>query len=416
AREKVNFEVSRILREHFETKRVIVMGATKEGIEALDAMGVEVVNIFSATATEIRNKLEQTSRAAHAVGLGKDEILEVEVHPNSRLANRMLRNLTPVSWKIGLIYRDENIVIPRFDTVLKPKDKVIILGDPAVLKTVAEILTFKFERFPLEYGSTAIAYLSGNEEEEFFSEVDYLFSILPLDRIIFILSKKAAARVDSYGQYMKKCNIRKAETRESILSPSQAISDVADELKGAQGLIIIPRSMLFNPMRPFIFDTARKSFIRNLLQEALCPVFLAGGTFPYEKAAVPCIEEINLQHSLETSLELVSALNNEVTALLVKPSRYISGDEDVITYNEMKKTINDMSMMYKICIMSKVLDGNPVRSITGALADFNIFIADIGGWKGRSWLTQVISPDVVWHILKKTSISTLLLPHVEEAL
>jgi len=125
--ERVNIEVARILKKHFNPRRVIAVASTQKGIETLESTGVEVENIFTASATVIRNRLEQTTRTAHAIGLGKDEIMEVEIHPYSRLANRPLRTLTPIRWRIGIIYRDENIIIPSRETILKPKDRLSYL-------------------------------------------------------------------------------------------------------------------------------------------------------------------------------------------------------------------------------------------------------------------------------------------------
>jgi hypothetical protein len=99
---------------------------------------VEVENIFTLSGASIRNMLEQKMRTAHAIGLGKNEILEVEVYPNSKLANKPIGSLAPIRWRICIIYREENTIIPRENTVLKPKDRVIILGDPVVLKTVIQ--------------------------------------------------------------------------------------------------------------------------------------------------------------------------------------------------------------------------------------------------------------------------------------
>lgn len=414
--EKVNIEAARILKEHFEAKRIISTGSTKEGIEALESFGVEVENIFTASATEIRNKLEQTSRAAHAIGLGKNEILEVEIHPHSRLANRPLSSLTPIRWRIGIIYRDENIIIPRYDTVLKPKDKVIILGDPGVLRTVSEIFTFKFQRFPLEYGSTVIAYLTGNEEEVFFNEIDYLFSIFPLKKIIFIYSKKAEKKAELFEQNIKKDNIKNFEIKKTTLSPLQSIKQVLEEVKSELGLITISKSELIDSFSPFVFNTKKKNFLNTILKTSICPVFLSNGTFPYEKTIVPCVEDINFQHSLETSLEIALSLNNEVTATLVKPSKYISSDEDVKDFEGMKKTINDVSLMYKLSVKMNILEGNPVKSIIESLKNYNLLVADVSGWKSRKWFSSFINPDIAWHIIKASGISTLLLPHVEEAL
>jgi Trk K+ transport system NAD-binding subunit len=414
--EKVNIETARILKEHFDARRVIAIGTTTAGIEALEVLGVEVESIFTASAVAIRNRLAQASRAAHAIGLGKEEILEVEVHPHSRLANRSLRTLTPLRWRIGIIYRDENIIIPKKDTVIKPRDRVIILGEPGVLKTVSEILTFKFERFPLEYGSTAISYLTGNETEDFFNELDYLFSIFPLNRMIFIYSKKAAHKAESFGAFINKDNIRNPEARKTSLSVLPALEETVSDLKGDQGIIVMAKDTL--PLSTFsLFRTASsKIFLSSLIHTFHCPIMLTAGTYPFEKACVPCIEHINIQHTMETALEITTSLHNEITALLVNPSKYISTDEDVNEFQAMKKTINDVSSMYKMSVDKKILEGNPVTSIMASLSDYNLLITGTEKWESRRWVPSFLNPDVAWNIIRDANISTLLLPVVEEIL
>ncbi len=414
--EKVNIETARILKEHFDIKRVIAISTTTSEIEALEKLGVEVESISTASAVAIRNRLAHTSRAAHAIGLGKEEILEVDVHPHSRLANRPLHTLTHMRWRIGLIYRDENILVPNRETVLKPRDRVIILGEPSVLKTVSEILTFKFERFPLEYGSTAITYLTGDETEAFFNELNYLFSIFPLDRMIFIYSKKAARKAETFDEFIKKENIKNPEARKTSLAALPAIEETVSEVRGDQGIIVMSKeSLSLSNLRPFMTANSRH-YLHSIIQKFRCPLILTAGTFPYEKACVPCVEHVNIHHNMETALEMTSSLHNEITALLVNPSKYISSDEDVNEFQSMKKTINDVSSMYKISVHKKFLEGNPVKSISASLPGFNLLITGTEGWKTRRWVPSFLSPDVVWNIVRESPISTLLLPVIEEFL
>jgi hypothetical protein len=119
---------------------------------------------------------------------------------------------------------------------------------------------------------------------------------------------------------------------------------------------------------------------------------------------------------METALEITSSLHNEITALLVNPSKYISSDVDVSEFQAMKKTINDVSSMYKMSVNKIVLDGNPVKSISASLPGFNLLIAGTEGWKRRKWVPSFLSPDVIWNIVRESGISTLLLPVVEELL
>ena len=414
--EKVNIETARIINEHFDSKRVIAVGVTKESLKTLEALGAEVENIFTVSAAAIRNRIEQTSRAAHAIGLGKNEILEVDVHPNSRLANRPLRSLTPARWRIGIIYRDDNIVVPGKDTVLKPKDRVVILGDPAVLKTVSEMLTFKFEQFPLEYGSAAIAYLHGNETEEFFQELDYLFSVLSLARIIWVFSKKSVSNEAGFREYMQKENLKNMKILETDSTPLKAVQEAVQELRGDAGLVAMPRNALPRSFLPLVIEDRGKAYLRSMIHTVNCPVLLTGGTFPYAQTVVPCVNPENLQYTLETALEISASLNNEVTALLVNPSRYISTGNDMQAFEAIKKTINEVSTMHKVGINKKHLVGNPVKAVTRILSGFNLLIVDSKGWKQQTILPPFLNPDTVWHIIRKSTISTLLLPPVEEYL
>lgn len=413
--EAVNLEAARVLREHFDPKRIITVGTTKAGIETLMSLGAEVENVFTASAIAIRNKLEQTSRAAHAIGLGKDEILEVEVHPNSRLANRSMRTLTPTQWRIGLIYRDDNIVVPREDTVIKPKDKVVILGEPGILKTISEILTFNFQHFPLEYGSTMIAYLTGNEGESFFKEIKYINSSFPLDRTIFVFSKKAGKKLDLY-----KPLIDQTGTRTEIITPGlqadEAIKEAILKADGDQGLIVLQKRKKRKSLLQYRTEADNKNFLSSLVRTASCPVLLAAGTFPYKKTAVPCIEQVNIQHAAETAMEIAISLNNEVAALLVKPSHYISSEDDLNNFDDMKLTINSLSTMYKQRVNKITLEGNPVRSIIAELTGHDLLIADIKGWKQQGWFSSALNPDVIWHIVRDSERSTMLLPLVKEFL
>jgi len=408
--EKVNLEAARVLKEHFTPKRVISVGVTQENVDALEGLGVEVENIYTASATGIRNRIEQRSRAAHAIGLCKNEILEVEVHPNSRLANKPIGALAPIRWRIGIIYRDGNILMPRKDRVLKPRDRVIILGDPAVLKTVSEILTFSFQRFPLEYGSTAVAYLSGKEDEVFFNELEYLFSVFPLNKIIFIHTKKAVAGAGKFREFIKGKSFKNIEERETVLSAYNAIRGVLSEERGEYGLVVLSKDLLVSP------DFRKRSFLNSLASIAACPILLSAGTFPYEKVVVPCVEGIDVQRVMDAAFEISSSLNNEITALLVEPSGYISTEEEVKGFEEMKKNVSDMALVYKSSVKVPVLKGNPVKAVAGVLKDYDLLIVDTGGWKNRRWFSLMLNPDVVWHIVNRSPISTLLIPPVEESL
>jgi len=411
-KEKISLEVAALLKDHFSPKRVISVGITNSGIQRLEELGVEVQNIFTITAAGIRNVLEHKTKAAHSIGLSKNEILEVEVHPNSRLANKPIGAVAPLQWNIGIIYRDGNIIVPRSGTVLKPKDKVVILGEPGVLKTVSEILTFNFERFPLEYGSTVLAFLEGKEDERYFEELEYLFSIFPLHKIVFVYSGRAAVRSGEFARMINRGRFRTIEERTLDISFAGAVDQMIKETVGEYGLVAVPRSALSaGPLR-----TAEKKFLNDLSVRCACPIMVMQGTHPYERIAVPALQDADVRRTIETALEIASSLNTSVSALLTRPSNYISSPGDLKTFDAVRKAISQTSLMYRTNVETPILQGNPVTAVLEALSTYNLLMVDTGTWKKRGWGLSLLDPDIMWHIVKRSPVSTLLTPPLEESL
>jgi Trk K+ transport system NAD-binding subunit len=410
--EEVNIEVCRLLHEHFRTKRIVALGSSTDGIRQLRELGAEVQELFSSSAIGIRNLLEQRTRAATAIGLGKNEILEVELHPHSRLANKPLRNLAPLRWKIGILYREGNIIIPRGDTVLRPKDRMILLGDPGVLKTVAEIMTFSFQKFPQEYGTAAVAYLAGGEDERFFAELEYLFTVFPLRRIIFVHSTQAAGQSLRYKALIRTDNYPAVEDRTVDLPAHRALCKVAGDPAIDCGMVVLHGQVLRRrPLAPF-----DKRALLDLCRTAACPVLVCRGSHPYRHTAVPAAEGLPPHHGLETALEVSSMLNNAVSALLVRPMRHIASDADLQAYEAARKSVSDLSIMYRADVKTVDLEGNPVRSILQSLGNQQLLYIDSSSMLRQSWPFAILNPDPAWHLIRRATVSTMIVPPMEEAL
>ncbi len=407
-REKVNLEIARILKEHFSPKRIISIGITPTGIKTLEAYGAEVENIFTASVVGILNMIGTKSKSAHGIGLGKNEIREVEIHPNSKLANKPLNAIASLEWRVGIIYRDGAIVIPGGDTVLKPRDRVVILGEPDVLNTVAEILTFRFQNFPLEYGETMLACIRGGEPLSYFEELRYLSSVFPLKKVIFMYEQKIKPQqLSIVDQYIEKQDFQDIE---KITLSFERLIDFVRQQQRHYGFIVFSKQTLNTP---FAFFT--KKFLVSLSETACSPVILAGGTFPYTESVVTCIQGVDVTHVMEHVFELVASLHNRITALLVEPSQYIASDDDLEEFSAIRKNIVDLSHIYKLSVGVRILKGNPVKVIPPHMHKFNLFLVDPAGLKQQGWIASIFNPDVVWSVIRQSSVSTLIIPEAEEA-
>lgn len=412
--EKINLEVARVLHDNFEPRRVISVAITESGAKTLAELGVEVKNIFTASANDIRNLIEHQAKTAHGIGIGKNEILEVEVHPNSRLKNRPLGYIAPIRWNIGIIYRDGNIIVPRPETVLKEKDKVVILGDPAVLKTVSEMLSSEFERFPLEFGTSLAIYVTGNENDAFFEEASYIRSVFQLDKVHVVYSSRAEKQAGRHDEIAGKYGFEESGKTVSSLPPAEAMKSLA--IAGARiGLIVVSKNRFLGRRFPFYY-AAQKLSLSGLARAAKCPIILAQGTHPYSRLLVPALIDFDFRHLVDKSIEISHTITADVSVFMARPSEYIATEDESGKFEEAKKLISNMGFLHKKRIDLQVLTGNPVHEISRGLPDYNLLVLGADSWTGRGFFRSLLSPDVAWHILKRSRITTLILPGIEESL
>lgn len=412
--EMINLEVSRVLRAHFNVPRIVAIGITPKGIEELESLDVEIENIFILSAAGLRNRLEQKTKTVHGIGLGKNEILEVEVHPNSRLVNKPLAALNPRSWRIGIVYRDGHILIPSGDTILRPKDKIILLGEPSVIKTVADLLTFRFRHFPLEYGDTLVALVPSEPKASFLEELAYLLSVFPLEKGLLLLQRRSPAleqRLMELGQLHRMRHLEMLDLPQR--APFQACQEIFRRHGRSTALVVLPRQMLFPPLWSWSGGGSSKTFLRNLAGQVGCPILIANGSQPYERVAIPGLNRAGLQQALETTLEMSLTINYSVSTLLVRLSKYIALDNEVRVFDAMKKTAADLGLMYKTSIRTQELEGNPITATLAAAREQNLLVTEIDSWSRGGRLSTLFQPDIAWSIVRRNPVSTLLIPPVD---
>jgi hypothetical protein len=414
--EKINIEVARVVKQYFETRQVFAIGITRTGIAAMEELGVEVENIFAVGAIGLRNRLEQKTKTVHGIGLGKNEILEVEVHPNSRLAHKTIGSIRPRRWRIGIIYRDEAIVVPRDDTVLKPDDRLIILGDPRVLKTVAEMLTFRFVQFPLEFGDRTLTLLFGDEPEVFFAELAYLLKTFPLAQTSVVHCTSRPDNFERTRALLAAQGLEHLELRQIPLVELLADPTAAPGPTGKVGLVVLSRTHLKHGRNYLSLGRSRKSLLMQLSQSFRAPLLVSGGTFPYQRMALPCMAEDQMQASMQTALEIAAPLHFSLEALICKPSEYIAGDEEFANYDSMCKTIDRLRHIYRTEVRETLLEGNPVETFSEVLKQHSLLVANVGEWRQPRRLPDWLAPDVPWRVVDRARISTLLLPADQETL
>lgn len=136
--------LSALLARNLGAKRSTVLYTKPDYIDLIESIGVDrAISVRLSTANEILSMLHLKGVAHVAlIEEGKAEILEFKISEKSKLIGKPLSKAGfPKDSIVGIVVRNENIIIPRGGYVAEKDDKLIIFSLPNAVKKVEDILT-----------------------------------------------------------------------------------------------------------------------------------------------------------------------------------------------------------------------------------------------------------------------------------
>lgn len=153
----VDVEVSvRNIRTFKSQLRIVLLD--RWGLE-FDDQNIMCVNTNDLLASRLLDYLPNVPVIAQNVGMGEGEILEVLVPFGSSFVYRHIDALEQKNWKIVAIYRNQRLILPSPKRMIQPNDLLVLVGDPAVLKTVYRAIKRELGQFPAPYGNNLYLYI-----------------------------------------------------------------------------------------------------------------------------------------------------------------------------------------------------------------------------------------------------------------
>ena len=139
--------------------RIIVLNQWKMTNE--DA-NVVLVNANEILASRMLDYLPNVPVIAQNVGLGEGEIMEVLVPFGSSFVYRHIGVIEQKNWRIVAIYRNRQLLMPSRRRMIQPNDLLLLLGEPAVLKSVYRAIKRELGQFPEPFGTNILLYIDMN--------------------------------------------------------------------------------------------------------------------------------------------------------------------------------------------------------------------------------------------------------------
>ena len=418
--EEVNLEVCRIARQVFDLNIPIVLLIYKNVDEkAFEKFNVTLIKPLELGVRVIVKKLEKNVAYAVNVGLGIGELIEVSIMARSHLVDRKLKHLRPKRWHISALYREGKLILPDGECCMKIGDRVVMVGDPQVLKDVTSCLVRGLPRFPLQYGTDIVVPyhddFSRNMDESIFWKNSF-----KARRILFLPFKKLhhpskkKARFDPVSLEARKTNelfkeiyalSQKAEVGSFEVGASIELFKEIFTLSLNIGVLVVPADRGWGWLRTFR--------IRKVFRKSQKPFLLSRLSYPY-KGIVISLNGPDPGQTLQTGIEMARLAHIPYRVVYVSLPKEMRGKEEEDRLSRRRHMVSDFEGIYKKAIDYKVLPGNPVREMQKFLAPLENHVLVISANPKASF--SYFKPNVPYLVASSTNLSTLVIPeaHTDE--
>jgi Trk K+ transport system NAD-binding subunit/nucleotide-binding universal stress UspA family protein len=391
-----NLEVLRVGQRDFGIEELYASMATAGSEERYRELGVEVVDRHMSCSALLEARLERRTVATN-IGLGEGEIMEVEVLANSSVIGRSLADLSPRRWLVGAVYRDGQLIVPHGDTVIEEGDRVLIIGEPAVLSSIATHIGSGESEFPLHYGSKVVALCSPGLEG-LLGEINYLLDSTAAQHFEVI-----AGPGTTLDPAVTRCCDASGFALEFINTEDPSPLSLADEAarRDVGILAVEPRPLSFWCR----IGLARSDTVK-LIDLFSSPVLVARGTHPYRRVVLSLAELPFPVSATQLAIDLARMIDASLTLVVVHQPELVVGGQLREEMEERRRQVVKLAGLYHLPVEVEVLEGNPIEVMTARSGDCDLMVVPYRR-RRRSSLTN---PDVGQNLIHRARCSVLVMP------
>ena len=274
------------------------------GMDLGDDENLTLIDTNEFLANKFFSQLPDIPVFAQQVGLGNGDITEVIVPFGSTYAYRHLSNIEQKSWRIGAVYRNGQLVLPKPSLMIRPNDVLLLIGQPSILKDVYKAIKVEHGQFPAPYGKNILHIIDMNN-------MDYASTVREMESSIHL--GRLLKNKFTFIKIINPNDFAIVDYARSLEMPGVYVDIVYDDYRFAKnvqndtkqynaGLIIVNRELF------------RKKRIRRALQQIKKPVLKLGGKsiVDIKQSAILLSENKNL----ETISSAVFDISNQLSLMM----------------------------------------------------------------------------------------------------
>lgn len=372
-----SLEVARVIRTHFQVNDLVCMLDTVDEVELERArlLRSEVTLQSRAAARIALNHLSGAEPQSLELQLDRGEIRMFQVLPGSAAIGRPLKELQPRRWLAAAVYREEALIVPHGETVLEAGDRVMLVGEPAVIDSVGQFIHGSEPIFPTQYGAhigRVGTQEATNAETRWLMERTYAEDEVAID----------PQHIDP-----------------AVLSPEDTALVLAQR---KIGLLVMDDAPIPLFSRLGLTGSSRK----KLVTATRVPVLIARSNRPYRKILLAVGVDQSLNAVSVVAMDIAQQVDASLTVLTVVPPSLSAGEESLQPLRELPGRVAALGRLHGLEVEQIIEEGNPIHQIRRRAADFDLLVV---GYSRRRYNT-IFTPDVSLHLLHQTPCSVLFVP------
>jgi hypothetical protein len=165
------YEIYKNIRTLNKKVRVVTLD-TDDKFKDIEDSYLNIVDVNMVISNRLYDFLPNVPVVAQTIGLNEGEIMEVIVPFSSPYAFRHIGSIPQIKWKIAAIYREDKLILPTNATMIRPRDRLLIIGKPQVLVNVYKRVHAKQGTFPEPFGKNFYLYLDIDKDAK--KVIDYI--------------------------------------------------------------------------------------------------------------------------------------------------------------------------------------------------------------------------------------------------
>ncbi|MBN2141256.1 MAG: NAD-binding protein [Desulfovibrionaceae bacterium] len=389
--DKVNLAIAREAVAK-DADRVLALVHDSANLRPFQELGVHTVTGSGLLAQDIYHYIEDPRMRITPLASGPGAVFEFKASDHFRAVGKRPAFFGEKGLRLAAIFRRGELVFPGPRTVVRPDDRLVLLGEPDSFQPVCELLECGSAHFPLAYGPGLLLGLpdAPGPAEALLSEGLYLSRNTKVKKVT-VLAPQGAGKVEQgLDDWPEPAGIE-----------IERVRDVRGRMRelcgrGLFGLAVIPGP------RPPLFRYLAAPVVVRLAHDLDCPLLISRLSFPYEQILVPFNATASSELALEVAVDLAGQLGSRIRVAVVEEPVFIS-DEDKGFAARARERLKELGHIHRTGFEQLGAVGNPVREIL-ALAEGHDLVVVGSSSRDRG----LFSPNRGEHLARRARCSVLV--------